>query len=122
MSNAGKKRGQGGGLALAPYSVWSLLFIVVPLIFIAYYALTDDQFAFTTENITRFFTATSTMTGDDGVAREVHTYLLIFGRSLKLAVISTAICLVMGYPIAYILARAPERTQKTMITLGMIPM
>ena len=108
--------------ALAPYSVWSLLFVIVPLDFVAYYAFTDNSFSFTTENITRFFTATSNMIQDDGTTTEVRTYLLIFGRSLKLAVISTLACLVLGYPIAYIMARAKEKTQKTMVTLIMIPM
>ena len=108
-------------LLSAPYIVWMALFIVVPLIFVAYYAFTDSSFRFTTENVTRFFTATSVV--DDGEAvREVHTYLLIFMRSLKLAVISTLICLLMGYPIAYIMARAKARTQKIMVTLIMIPM
>ena len=107
---------------LAPYSIWSLLFVIVPLAFIAYYAFTDNNFQFTTEHITRFFTATSSLVQDDGSSREVHTYLLIFWRSLKLALISTAICLLMGYPIAYIMARAKEKTQKTMMTLIMIPM
>ena len=108
--------------ALAPYSVWSLLFVIVPLVFVAYYAFTDNSFSFTTENITRFFTATSNMIQHDGTTTEVRTYLLIFGRSLKLAVISTLACLVLGYPIAYIMARAKEKTQKTMVTLIMIPM
>ena len=117
-----KKRLNTYHAALAPYSVWALLFILVPLVFIAYYAFTDDSFAFTTEHFTRFFTATSNILEDDGTSREVRTYLLIFWRSVKLAVISTAICLVLGYPIAYIIARAPEKTQKTMITLIMIPM
>ena len=108
--------------ALAPYSVWSVLFVVVPLIFIAYYAFTDNSFAFTTENITRFFTATSNMVQEDGSTREVRTYLLIFMRSLRLAVISTLVCLLMGYPIAYIMSRAGEKAQKTMVTLIMIPM
>ena len=107
---------------LAPYSIWSLLFVIVPLAFVAYYAFTDNNFQFTTEHITRFFTATSSLVQDDGSSREVHTYLLIFWRSLKLALISTAICLLMGYPIAYIMARAREKTQKTMMTLIMIPM
>ena len=107
---------------LAPYSIWSLLFVIVPLAFVAYYAFTDNSFQFTTEHITRFFTATSSLVQDDGSSREVHTYLLIFWRSLKLALISTAICLLMGYPIAYIMARAKEKTQKTMMTLIMIPM
>ena len=108
--------------ALAPYSVWSFLFVLVPLIFIAYYAFTDNSFSFTTENITRFFTATSNMVQEDGSTREVRTYLLIFMRSLRLAVISTLVCLLMGYPIAYIMARAGEKAQKTMVTLIMIPM
>ena len=108
--------------ALAPYSVWSFLFVLVPLIFIAYYAFTDNSFAFTTENITRFFTATSNMVQEDGSTREVRTYLLIFLRSLRLAVISTLVCLLMGYPIAYIMSRAGEKAQKTMVTLIMIPM
>ena len=116
-----KTRGLIQRLTLTPYSVWAALFIVVPLIFVAYYAFTDASFRFTTGNVTRFFTATSVV--DDGeAAREVHTYLLIFMRSLKLAVISTLICLLMGYPIAYIMARAKARTQKIMVTLIMIPM
>ncbi len=116
------KKKYGGRLAITQYSLWSLLFVVVPLIFIAYYAFTDNNFSFTTENITRFFTATSNITEDDGTVREVRTYLLIFMRSLKLAAISTAISLLLGYPIAYIMARASEKAQKTMMTLIMIPM
>ena len=108
--------------ALAPYSVWAALFVVVPLIFVAYYAFTDNSFTFTTDNITRFFTATSTVAQENGTTAEVHTYLLIFGRSCKLAIISTAVCLLLGYPIAYIMAHAKARTQKTMMTLIMIPM
>lgn len=84
------------------YSFWALLFILVPLIFVAYYAFTDaDQHTF--DNVSRFFTATSTVT-DGAATKEVHTYLLIFLRSLKLAAISTFICLLMGYPLAYIMA------------------
>ena len=123
MRTANRKHPQNGyRMALAPYSVWAALFVVGPLAFIAYYAFTDNQFAFTTENITRFFTATSNIVQDDGTSVEVRTYLLIFMRSVKLAVISTVICLLMGYPIAYIMAQAKERTQKTMVTLIMIPM
>ena len=105
-------------LTLAPYSFWAALFVVVPLFFVAYYAFTDAQFNFTLDNISRFFTATSSVDG----GREVHTYLVIFLRSLKLAVISTVICLIMGYPMAYIISRAAPRAQKIMITLIMIPM
>lgn len=104
-------------LTLSPYSLWAVLFIVVPLVFVAYYALTDNNYNFTFDNITRFFTATSAT--ENG---EVRTYLVIFMRSLKLALISTAVCLLLGYPIAYIIARAPGKTQKILITLIMIPM
>ena len=117
-----KKGNSTTRMLLTPYSIWAVIFILVPLLFIAYYAFTDNNFNFTLENITRFFTATSEMTADDGTVKEIRTYLLIFGRSLKLAVISTAICLVMGYPLAYIMARAEEKTQRIMMTLIMIPM
>ncbi|MBQ6365094.1 MAG: ABC transporter permease [Oscillospiraceae bacterium] len=112
-----KKRSLSQFFCLTPYSVWAVLFIVVPLIFIAYYALTDNNYAFTLENIKKFFSDTSTVNG-----QEVRTYLLIFMRSLKLAVISTVICLLMGYPIAYIISRASARTQSILITVIMIPM
>ena len=108
--------------ALAPYTVWAVLFILVPLVFVAYYAFTDNAFHFTQDNVKRFFTATSTVVGSDGSAQEVRTYLLIFWRSLKLAVISTIICLAFGYPIAYIMARAAPRVQRTFMTIIMIPM
>lgn len=110
------------GLLLGPYSVWAVIFILVPLVFVAYYAFTDDSFRFTLEHVQRFFTATASTTTDSGAVREVHTYLLIFWRSLKLALISTAICLALGYPIAYIMARAEPKVQKTFMTIIMIPM
>ena len=88
----------------------------------AYYAFTDDNFAFTLENIQRFFVSTSTVFQEDGSSQEVRTYLLIFWRSLKLAIISTLVCLVLAYPLAYIMARAKPRTQKIFLTIIMIPM
>ncbi len=108
--------------SLAPYSLWAVLFILVPLVFVAYYAFTDNDLHFTLDNIRKFFTATSTVTGDNGETLQVRTYMVIFWRSVKLAVISTIVCLLMGYPIAYIIARATPKVQKTVITLIMIPM
>ena len=102
---------------LTPYSVWAVLFIIVPLIFVAYYALTDNQYHFTMNNLTRFFTATSTVGNT-----EVRTYVVIFMRSLKLAIISTIFCFLLGYPMAYIISRASARVQSVLITLIMIPM
>ena len=106
----------------APYMVWAVLFILVPLVFIAYYAFTDDNFSFTFDNIARFFNATSEITAESGEVTEVRTYILIFRRSVRLAVISTLICFLLGYPVAYIISRMKPKTQKTMITLIMIPM
>ena len=117
-----EKKINGYQAAMMPYSIWALLFILVPLAFVAYYAFTDNNFAFTLDNITRFFTTTGNIRNEDGTFTEVHTYILIFLRSLKLASISTLVCLVFGYPMAYIMARAKEKTQKTMMTLIMIPM
>lgn len=121
-----KTKAQGRTFAqrflLAPYSVWALLFILVPLAFIAYYAFTDNNFAFTFDNITRFFTSTSEIMAENGSVSTVRTYIIIFWRSLKLAIISTAICLVAGYPVAYIIARATPKVQSTLITIIMIPM
>ena len=109
-------------MSLAPYSLWAALFILVPLVFVAYYAFTDNSMHFTFDNITKFFNATSVVTAEDGTQTTVHTYMVIFWRSVKLAVISTVVCLVIGYPIAYIIARAAPRAQKMIITLIMIPM
>ncbi|MDY4254709.1 MAG: ABC transporter permease [Oscillospiraceae bacterium] len=106
----------------APYTVWAMLFILVPLVFIAYYAFTDDNFNFTFDNISRFFNAISEITAADGSVTKVRTYILIFRRSVRLAVISTLICFLLGYPIAYIISRMKPKTQKTMITIIMIPM
>lgn len=108
--------------ALAPYTVWAALFVLVPLAFVAYYTFTDDSFQFTLENVQRFFTATSSVLQDDGSTTEVRTYLVIFWRSLKLAVISTVICLLLAYPLAYIMARAEPKVQKVFMTIIMIPM
>ena len=93
--------------AAAPHVVWSVLFIVVPLVFVAYYAFTDRDFAFTFENFATFFTP---------------KYMQILGRSVKLAVIATLVCLLIGYPAAYYIARANAKRQKILIMLIMLPM
>ena len=108
--------------SLAPYTVWAVLFIAVPMVFVAYYAFTDNSFCFTTENILRFFNSVSSITAADGTQAQVHTYLLILCRSLKLAVISTVICLAIGYPLASWLVHTERCVQKILLLLLMIPM
>ena len=93
--------------AAAPHIAWAVLFIVAPLIFVIYYAFTDSSGAFTIANVANFFTP---------------TYLKIFFRSVKLALIATAICLLIGYPIAYCISRCKPKTQRILILLLMLPM
>ena len=103
-------------LAVAPYSFWSVLFIVVPLFFIAFYAFTDEQLNFTTENLRYIFTYKT----DEEAS--LPFYVMIFLRSFKLSAISTVICLLLGYPLAYRIAHASPRMQSILITVIMIPM
>ena len=111
MTRAVKKQRDNRSLlqryAAAPHILWSVLFIIAPLVFVAYYAFTDINGAFTLANISEFFTP---------------GYLKIFFRSVKLAIIATAICLVIGYPIAYFISRCKPKTQKILVLLIMLPM
>ena len=91
----------------APHIVWTVLFIVVPLIFVAVYAFTDRKMGFTFDNILDFFTPEK---------------LYILWRSVKLALIATVICILIGYPAAYFISKANPRTQKLLILLIMLPM
>ncbi len=91
----------------APHIVWTVLFIVVPLIFVAVYAFTDRQMNFTFDNILDFFTPEK---------------LYILWRSVKLALIATVICILIGYPAAYFISKANPRTQRLLILLIMLPM
>ena len=93
--------------AAAPHMVWSVLFVIAPLIFVVYYAFTDADGAFTVANVAEFFTP---------------TYLKIFGRSVRMSLIATAICLVIGYPIAYFISRCKPKTQRILTMLLMLPM
>lgn len=100
-----KKRSIMRSIAAAPHVFWAVLFIVVPLFIVVYYAFTDADGAFTFSNI-----------------GSLSDYAPIFGLSIELAVIATAICLVIGYPLAYVIARANPKRQKLFIMLLMLPM
>lgn len=92
-------------LSASPHIVWSAIFIVVPLIMVFYYAFTDKSGAFTLENISR-----------------LSDYTTTFLRSIWFGIIATVICLVIAYPLAYIIAQSKARVQSTMIMLVMVPM
>ena len=92
-------------IAAAPHIFWAVLFIVLPLLIVIVYAFTDPEGAFTLENVTA-----------------LKDYVSIFGLSIELSVIATFICLLIGYPIAYIIARSNPKHQAIYIMLLMLPM
>lgn len=92
----------------APYLLWSVLFIVVPLIFVVYYAFTNSDGGFTFSNISTFFTSS--------------TYMTVFWRSIVYALWATAICLLIAYPFAYCMAKVNISSQRMLMLLVMLPM
>ena len=99
--------------AAYPYMIWMIIFIVIPLFLIMYFAFTkgDSQnfntFEFSLDNFRRFFTP---------------IYLKTLSSSVNLAFISTIICLVIGYPMAYIISKERIRKRSIMVLMLVIPM
>lgn len=100
-----KKTSLGKKLTASPYLVWSALFIIVPLIFVVYYSVTDANGNFTMEYIM-------------GIGK----YKDVMLNSIWLGFIATVISLVISYPLAYIMARSNANVQRTMMILVMLPM
>ncbi len=100
-----KKRSVFERLAAAPHVVWSLLFIIAPLLFVAYFAFTDSNGSFTFENIL-------------SLSSYSHTFVM----SLGFALIATVVCLLIGYPLAYWMARLSPRARSILTVLLMLPM
>ena len=92
-------------IAAAPHIFWSVLFIVLPLIIVLFYAFTDANGNFSFSNIL-----------------SLPDYAPIFGLSLELSVIATFICLLLGYPLAFIISKAKPKNQKFFMMLLMLPM
>ncbi len=91
----------------APYTVWSVLFIVIPLVMVVYYTFTDSTGAFTFQNVLKL--------GE-------MEYLSIFARSVAYAFLATVVCLLIAFPLAYFISQSTPRTQKLAIMLTMLPM
>ena len=91
-----------------PYAVFLLLFVVAPLIVIVIYAFTNGQGQFTLQNLTGFFT-------------DPNTLGTLF-YSLAIAFVTTVVCLLLAYPIAYILAMSELRTKSVIIMVFVLPM
>jgi len=88
-----------------PYLGWMLVFTIIPLVMVAYYAFTDSKGRFSLES---FENAT--------------VYSEVFLYSLLIALISTAICLVLAYPLAFSISRCSQRAQTLIIMFLMVPM
>jgi spermidine/putrescine transport system permease protein len=102
-------RSKGGQIVLnAPYMLWSVLFILVPLLFVAYYAFTTASGQFTLGNITEFFTS--------------KEYMYVFWMSILYAVIATVLCLALAYPFAYCMSKVRATFQGMLMLLIMLPM
>lgn len=92
-------------LTASPYLVWSAIFIIVPLIFVLVYSVTDGNGNFTLQYIA-----------------DIGKYKDVMLNSIWLGFIATVISLVIAYPLAYIMARTTANVQRTMMILVMLPM
>ena len=89
----------------SPYIVWMVVFVAVPLAIVMYFAFTTRDGAFTLENITG-----------------LGAYTTVFARGIVQAVIATVICLIIAFPIGFMLSRMAPAHQKMMQMLIMLPM
>ncbi len=92
-------------MAAAPHIVWMVMFIVAPMLFVLYFAFTDEKGRFTFDNIL-----------------SLSGYSNVFVLSIAFALIATVVCLIIGYPLAYFMSKASPRTRKMLMVLIMHPM
>lgn len=95
-----------------PYMLWMGIFIIIPMLLIVFYAFTTKgndviTVKFTMDNFLKFF---------DSV------YIKVLLKSLNIALITTVVCIILGYPVAYIIANTKQKTQTLLMLLITIPM
>lgn len=88
-----------------PYVVWMAIFVVAPIVIMTVYAFTSASGGFTLDNFA-----------------QMGTYTEVFLRSFKLALIATAVCLLIGYPVSYFISREGVSFQRMANVLIMLPM
>ena len=91
--------------AATPYVIWMALFVVAPIIMVVLYAFSSAEGGFTFANFL-----------------SMGTYTVVFTRSFKLAAIATIICLLIGYPVSYMMSKEGPQFQKVAMILIMLPM
>lgn len=94
-------------LMASPYIVWAIAFVIIPLLMVFYYGFTNNDGAFTMENIA-------------AIADPRH--LKALGIAMALSVISTIICILLAYPLALILANKKGSQDKIIIMIFILPM
>ena len=99
------KKNFGNKLLACPYIVWSVIFIIVPLLIMFYFALTDAEGVFTLSNIV-----------------SLGRYKKAFAISIVYAVISTIITLILAYPMAYFMTKLKISSQRMIMMIVMLPM
>ena len=99
------KKSFGSRLIACPYIVWSAIFIVVPLVIMVYFALTDQNGAFTLQNISA-----------------IGKYNKAFALSILYAAIATVITLLIAYPMAYFMTKMKVSSQRMIMIIVMLPM
>ena len=92
-------------LIASPYVVWMLIFTVIPLSLVVFFSFTTIDGKFTFENL-----------------KNIGEYTPVFLSSIKLSAISTAICLLLGYPFAYIISKVKASKQMVFMIFIMLPM
>lgn len=110
MSQMSKINDKLGLKITSPYILWSALFIVIPLFLIVFFGFTKMEggaYVFSLENFKELMNP---------------LYFKVFWRSIRLAVISTILCLLVGYPTAYIISKSKASRQNILLMLAIIPM
>ena len=88
-----------------PYVVWMAFFVVAPIIMVVIYAFSSADGGATLSNFAK-----------------MGTYTVVFTRSFKLALIATVICVLIGYPVSYMMSKEGPRFQRLAMVLIMLPM
>ena len=92
-------------LLSVPYVIWMALFTVFPIIMVVLYAFSTAEGGVTMENFA-----------------DMGTYAVVFGRSFKLAAVATVFCVLIGYPVSYMMAKEGPGFQRVAMLLIMLPM
>ncbi len=96
-----------------PYIIWCVLMLALPMLLIAFYSITENgngivDVAFTFDNYKKFFTDPD--------------FLLILWRSIKIAIETTIVCILIGYPVAYFIANSSDKMRNILVLMITLPM